>query len=59
MRDYSTNYEDYQEFALSCKAENKEIVVKIGLGIGYAITDLAKRTFKKLKEFNINKKYQI
>ncbi|MBR3209921.1 MAG: LysR family transcriptional regulator [Bacilli bacterium] len=28
----------------------------IGLGVGYAIIDLAKRNFKKLKELNINKR---
>ena len=30
--------------------------VNIGLGIGFAIIDLAKRNFKNLKELNINKK---
>ena len=37
MRNYSTNYEDYQEYILSYKIENKEIIIKLATNELYVI----------------------
>ena len=48
-----------QMLAIEKEMTEQELITEftnIGLGIGFAIIDLAKRNFKILKELNINKK---
>ena len=59
--DNVNSFEDLNNLPLISKMEvvSQELITEftnIGLGVGFAIIDLAKRNFKNLKELNINKK---